>query len=124
MTDNNYWEIEDSRIPNIINEHILIVYKEDIYERPINYVRIGRFFPNDFEFEEIRTYLFWNYQNAMKAYKSHVQSTISNFFIFHFINLAYIAVYDLKGLSKKNLNVALFKKLGPNLEDNLPELSP
>ena len=78
MEENNYWNIDESRIPNIIKHHVLIVYKQDIYERPINYMRMGRFFPNDYEFEEIRTYCFWNLMNVNKEFKPYVESNIGN----------------------------------------------
>lgn len=82
MNENNLWTIDESRIPNIIKDHVLIVYKQDMYERPINYMRMGRFLPSNYEFEEIRTYCFWNLMNVMKSFKPYVESNIGKHFIF------------------------------------------
>ena len=75
MEENNYWNISEDRVAKTIKSNILVIYRQDIYERPINYVRIGRFNPNDFEFEEIRDYWFYNTMLAFKAFKPYVQST-------------------------------------------------
>lgn len=108
MNENNYWDVEESRIPNMVNLNVLWVHKQDIYERPIAYLRIGRFYPGEYEFEEIRNYMFWNAWNIRKAFKPHIES--------------HIAIYDVKGLSRKNFSMAFVKKAIPDLENNLPEL--
>lgn len=95
MLENNVYEISDDRISNMKPENILICYGEDKYERPISYMRVGRFYPSKNDFTEIRDYLFWNVMNIRNAFKPHVES--------------FIAIYDVKGLSKKNFSMDFFK---------------
>lgn len=95
MLENNVYEISDDRISNMKPENILICYGEDKYERPISYMRVGRFHPSKNDFTEIRDYLFWNVMNIRNAFKPHVES--------------FIAIYDVKGLSKKNFSMDFFK---------------
>jgi hypothetical protein len=87
MHENDFWEVDESRIPNFINSNILIVYKEDIYQRPISYLRVCRFVPSDYEFEETLQYLFWNAADIRNAFRPHVDS--------------HLAIYDVKGISRK-----------------------
>ena len=83
MDEHNYWEISEDRVKNAIKSNILVVYKEDLYERPVNYVRIGRFNPGDYEFEEIRAYWFYNTMLCFKAFKPYVESTTGRFLRFN-----------------------------------------
>ena len=108
MKENKYWHIDESRIPNMIDLGIMCVHKEDVYERPIIYLQVAKLVPGNHEFEELQAYLFWNSVNTRKAFKPHVES--------------HLAIYDVKGLGKKNMNMGVLKKLMPELENNLPEL--
>lgn len=108
MEENDYWHVDENRISNIIKANVFCVHKEDYWERPIVYLRIARFVPSDYEFEEIRDYCFWNSENVRKAFKPHVES--------------HLAIYDVKGLARKHVNIGLVKKIIPSLEDNMPEL--
>ena len=108
MKENDYWKIDDTKIPNLIDSHIFSVYKEDIYERPVVYLRVARFCPSDYEFEEVISYCFWNYMNIRKSFKPHVDS--------------HLAIYDMKGIGRKNFNLAFFKRTLPILGDHMPEI--
>lgn len=34
MREHDYWVVNEDRIPNIVKKNILLVYREDMYERP------------------------------------------------------------------------------------------
>ena len=95
MEEHDLWHVEIDRIPNIIDEKIFFVHKEDKYERPITYVNVGKFHPSQYEFDELRDYCFWHYENIRKAFKPHVE--------------CHLGIYDMKGLGRKNFNMAILK---------------
>lgn len=108
MKENDFEIIEDSRCQELVDTKTFVVYKEDKFERPLVYIRIARLVPSDYEIDAIRTYLFWNAYKTRSAFKSHVED--------------HVAVYDVKGLGKKNVNMNMMKKAIPDLENNLPEI--
>jgi hypothetical protein len=108
MKDNNFDVIEDSRCQTLVDTKTFAVYKEDIHERPLVYIRIARLVPGDFELDAVRTYLFWNAYKTRSAFKPHIEE--------------HVAIYDVKGLGKKNINMNMMKKAIPDLENNLPEI--
>ncbi|CAI2367368.1 unnamed protein product [Moneuplotes crassus] len=108
MNDNDLWHVDESRIANILPQKIFCIHKEDKLERPLIYTKMAKFFPSKYSFEEIRDYCFWHFENMRKAFKPHVES--------------HLGIYDMKGIGKKNVNIAILKKAIPILEDNLPEV--
>lgn len=108
MKENELWNVDPSRIPNLVNSGLFIVHKEDKYERPLVYMRAQYFLPSDFTYEEMRDYVFWNHMNLRRQFKPHVE--------------CHIAIYDVNNVGKKNFNLAMIKKSIPDMGDNLPEL--
>lgn len=102
MKDNDMYAISDDRVSNIKPLNVIVIYNEDKFERPVQYTRISRFIPGNFEYEELKDYWFYNIMNMRNAFKPHVES--------------FISIYDVKGLSRKNFSLAFFKKIFPECE--------
>ena len=56
MKDNDMYAISDDRVSNIKPLNVIVIYNEDKFERPVQYTRISRFIPGNFEYEELKDY--------------------------------------------------------------------